>query len=355
MAKTFTTCLFVVFTGACTAGERAPARAPAPESSVAYRHAAEARKAEDPTLVWTPAQVALVARELAPGVFAVYPDDAAPKNAAGVPVATSGGFVIGANGVLLVDTMINRALAEQLLALVREHTDKPILYAVNTSYHGDHSYGNQFLPKSTQVIQHIKTQSYIQQSFPKDVAFMSQYFGTHSGLEELRPQVAAMLLGNGEARDIELGGKQVHVMHLGFAQTEGDLFVSVPGDKVLFTGNPIISEGPSMPWLLDGHSSEALATLQRLRGMFPDDTRVVPGHGVPTTMATIDGHIRYLQELEREVAAAIAEGLDAAKTSERVGQRMQARYGGYKIYPWVHVQLNVAKVYDELTQRPAVR
>lgn len=322
---------------------------------MAYRHAAEARKPEEPTLVWTPANVALVTREIAPGVFAVYPDDAARKNAAGIPAATSGGFVIGDKGVLLVDTMINRDLAEQLLALVKEHTDKPILYAVNTSYHGDHSYGNQFLPKSTSVIQHAKTQAYIQHNFVSDIAFMSQYFGANSGLSELQPQAAAMLLGDGETKDIDLGGKQVRIMHLGFAQTEGDLFVSVPGDKVLFTGNPIISSGPSMPWLLDGHSRESLATLKRLRAMFPDDTVVVPGHGVPTTMATVDGHIHYIEELEREVGAAIADGLDAAQTAERVGQRMQARYGAYKIYPWVHTQVNVGKVYEELSPRGVAR
>jgi len=340
---------------ACSSREHSAPRAPDPDSSAAYRHAARARKPEDPALVWTPASVALVAREIASGVFAVYPDDAAAKNAAGVPAATSGGFVVGARGVLIVDTMINRELAGQLLALIREYTDKPVLYAVNTSYHGDHSYGNQFLPPSTQVIQHVNTQAYIQHHFPADVAFMTRYFGASSGLQELAPQPAAILLHDGETRTIDLGGKQVEIAHLGFAQTDGDLFVSVPADKVLFTGNPIISAGPAIPWLLDGHGGDSLATLRKLRAKFADDTKVVPGHGVPTTMATVDGHIAYLAQLEREVADAIAVGLDLAATTERVTQRMQARYGAYKIYPWVHTQLNIAKVYAELTQRQAVR
>lgn len=321
------------------------------ETSATYRRAVAERRPENPTLVWTPANVALVSQQLASGVFAVYPDDAARKNAAGIPVATSGGFVVGTNGVLLVDTMINRELAGQLHDLVREHTDKPILYAVNTSYHGDHSYGNQFLSDSTQVIQHERTQVFIRESFAKDVAFMTQFFGSDSGLQELEAQAADILLRDGETRDIDLGNKVVRIAHLGFAQTAGDLFVSVPADKVLFAGNPIISEGPSLPWLLDGHHAEARATLERLRGLFPDDMTIVPGHGVPTTTAVIDRHIRYLRELEGEVAAAIAAGLDAKQTSERVGQRMQAAYGGYKIYAWVHTELNVGKVYEALTQQ----
>lgn len=319
--------------------------------SVAYHQAAEARSAEDPKLVWTPAHVALVANEIAPDVFAVYPDDAARKNAAGIPAATSAGFIVGTNGVLIIDTMINRALASQLIALVKEHTDKPILYAVNTSYHGDHSYGNQFLPASTQVIQHVNTQKYIQQNFAKDVAFMSQYFGSDSGLQELAPQTAAILMNDGETKEIDLGGKQVSIRHLGFAQTDGDLFVWIPAGHVLFTGNPIISGGPAFSWLLDGRSGEAVATLKRLRDTFPDDTIVVPGHGVATGMASVDAHVRYLEDLRSEVTSAINEGLDLPKAAERVSQRLEPRYGAYKIYSWVNTQLNVAKVYQELEGR----
>ena len=156
---------------------------------------------------------------------------------------------------------------------------------------------------------------------------MSQYFGSQSGLQGLQPQKASILIGDGETREIDLGGKRVTIAHLGFAQTEGDLFVSVPSAKVLFTGNPIISGGPSLPWLLDGHHVEALATLRKLRAHFPDDTVVVPGHGVPTGMTAVDGHIRYLEELAREVAAAVGTGLNASQTSERVAQRMQSQYG----------------------------
>lgn len=324
------------------------ASSPRPEPSAAYHHAAQARQPEDPKLVWTPNHVALVATEVAPNVFAVYPDDAASKNEAGIPAATSAGIIIGTKGALIVDTMINRDLAEQLLALVRERTNLPILYAVNTSYHGDHSYGNQFLPRDTQIVQHEATQQYIQSSFVKDVDFMSQYFGMSSGLQELKPQRAAILMKDGDTRDFDLGGISVRVQHLGFAQTDGDLFVWVPSGKVLFTGNPVISGGPSFSWLLDGRSAAALATLEKLKATYPADAVVVPGHGVPTGMVAIDNHIRYLTDLRSEVSAAIADGLDQAKATERVAQRLQGRYGQYKIYGWVNTQVNVAKTYQEL-------
>src|SRR3954471_7503698 len=183
--------------GCASSGPHSPLVA----SDAAYHRAAADREPEDPTLVWTPDHVVLVATEIAPDVFAVCPDDAARKSAAGIPAATSVGFVIGNQGVLIIDTMINRRLAEQMIALIRERTTKPIAYAVNTSYHGDHSYGNQFLPAETKVIQHENTQNYIQAHFPDDIAFMSQYFGTHSGLQELVPTAAAILMKDGDSRD----------------------------------------------------------------------------------------------------------------------------------------------------------
>lgn len=322
--------------------------AAAPEAATdAYAQAAAARRPEDPKLVWTPAATVLMSRQIAPGVFAIFPDDAEQKSAQGIPAATSGGFVVGRNGVLVIDTMINRNLANQMLALVAERSAAPLRFAVNTSYHGDHSYGNQFLPETTQVIQHTNTQTYVQTKFAEDIAFMSQYFGSDSGLAELTPQTAEILLRDGETRDIDLGGKVVRVMHLGFAQSQGDLFVYVPSDKVLFTGNPILSGGPSFSWLLDGHAADATATLKRIRAEFPADTVIVPGHGVPTDMGAVDRHIAYLEELQREVASAKAEGLTVAQTSARVGERMQANWGAYKVYPFIHTELNIAKTYAE--------
>ena len=308
-----------------------------------------ARTAEDPKLVWTASQVVLVSKEVRPGVFAVYPDDAEAKNRAGIPVATSGGFVIGTDGVLVIESMLNRRLANQMIGLVRARTTKPIRYVVNTSYHGDHSYGNQFFPPQARFVQHVETQKYIQSHFKDDIAFMKQYFGANQGLDELKPHRADLLLSDGGRLAIDLGGKRVEVLHLGFVQTAGDLFVWLPVEKVLYTGNPIIASPPALPWLLDGHLEESLQTLRKLRQMLPEDTVVVPGHGAPVDPKTIDFNIAYLTRLKGEVQAAVARGLSEKETVEAVAM---TEYSGYRIFPWVHGQINVPKAYNELRKQP---
>jgi len=320
----------------------------APTDSAAYQAAVQSRSPEDPNLVWTASSVALVAKEIAPGVYTFYPDTSEIKNDAGAPEATSGGFVIGDDGVLVVDTMLNRRLAEQVLALIREKTDQPIRYIVNTSYHGDHSYGNQFFPKESEIIQHRATRNYIRDHFDEDISFMEQTFGTNQGLGELKPVLAHILLEDDTDMSVDLGGTEVRIRHLGFAQTDGDLFVTTANGKVVFTGNPVIAKVPALPWLLDGHLLESIATIKALRNMLPDDAIVVPGHGVPTDVVAIEFHITYLEELKRQVAAAIAAGKSKEEAVEAVAM---LDYAGYQLHPWVHLQVNVPAAYDELSNQ----
>jgi glyoxylase-like metal-dependent hydrolase (beta-lactamase superfamily II) len=323
-----------------------PTWADGPKSPAVIK-AIQTRTPEDPNLVWTASHVVLIAKEVAAGAYAVFPDDAEVKNKAGIPVATSGGFIVGDDAVLVIDTMLNRRLATQLLALIKEKTSKPIRYVVNTSYHGDHSYGNQFFPKGTEIIQHMETQEYIQSHFAEDIEFMKTHFGTNQGLDELKPQRAHILVHDGATLEVDLGGKRVQIMHLGFAQTPGDLFVWLPNEKVLYTGNPIIASPPALPWLLDGRLEDALATMRKLRKLLPENAVVVPGHGYPTDAKSIDYPIAYLEQVKKEVQAAIKQGLSEEET---VGAVTMKEYSGYKIFAWVHSQINVSKTYQELKQ-----
>jgi glyoxylase-like metal-dependent hydrolase (beta-lactamase superfamily II) len=314
--------------------------------SETYRAAVESRTEENPNYVWTASSVALVVDEVAPGVYAYYPDTAHDKNAAGHPEATAGGFIVGDNAVLVVDTMLNKRLAEQVIGLIGEITDKPIRYIVNTSYHGDHSYGNLYFPEEVDVIQHRATRDYIRDHFAEDIAFMSQYFGSDQGLDALTPVAADIVLEDGADFTVDLGNKPVRIRHLGFAQTHGDLFVTANDSAVVFTGNPIISTAPALPWLLDGNLEEALDTLATLKAALTEDAVVVPGHGAPTNVAAIDHHIGYLSELKAQVSEAVAAG---KTVEEAVATVKMEDYAGYVLHPWVHVQVNVPAAYGELS------
>ncbi|NOR61501.1 MAG: MBL fold metallo-hydrolase [Rhodobacteraceae bacterium] len=295
--------------------------------------------------VWDGNTVVLESQELADGVFAVIPTGADEMAAAGYPIATSGGFVIGENGVLVIESMLNQRLNTQLNELIAAETSLPVLYLVNTSYHGDHSYGNQYIADEIIIIKHVNAATYADEYLEEDKAFMIQNFGEGRGIEGVVPTDADILVGEGGSLRVDLGGVSVDIRDYGFAQTGGDLFVSVQSANVLWTGNPIVAQAPAVPWLLSGHLVETRDTLQAVYEAFDANTKVVPGHGPVTDIAAIKWGVDYLTAIEDGVSEAISDGLSLEET---VASVQLPDFQGYALYGWVHPNMNVPAAYSDL-------
>jgi cyclase len=290
---------------------------------------------------WDAARVNLTSKELAPGVFAVMPDDVYSKD----HVATTAGFIIGERGVLVIEAMLNGDLASQLIGLVRKETSKPIRFLVNTSYHGDHAYGNYVFPDSTVVIHHPATKHYLDEKFEDDRTFMLGLMGKGKGIERVQSRSADITVS--DMISVDLGGRTVEIRHFGFAQTPGDLVIWEPDAKVLWVGNMIQAPSPALPWLLEGRHRDTIDTLTRVREFLPDDATIIPGHGRPMKPADIDFPIRYLRELDTAVEAAVANGHSVEATLEKVGM---SNYGEYSLFDWAHNTVNVPAAYHAIHQ-----
>jgi len=297
--------------------------------------------------IWDGNRVEMVAENLGPGVIAFYAADARELNAKGGAAATSSGLIVGRRGALLVDTMLNSRLNTQVLALARQATPLPLLYAVNTSAHGDHSYGNMYLPSATRVIQSAATRDYVDAHLADDKAFMLKNFGAGRGIEPIVARTGDVLVPPGGKVLVDLGGRTVEIIDFGFAQTGGDLFVWDGQSKVMWTGNPVIATRPSLPWLLDGHLVETLSTLRKVYAFLPADARVVPGHGVALGREDLRWHIDYLAEVQKQVQAAVDQRLTLEQTVARV---TMPEYRGYVLFDWVHPSLNVPAAYKDLNR-----
>src|SRR5260370_34413268 len=95
-----------------------------------------------------PIAARLETKELAPGVCGLLSNK---------PPVDNSGFVVGEHGVLVIDAHINGAMAGLIQTAVRRVTNKPILYVVNTNYHGDHTFGNYAFPEETLIVAQQKT------------------------------------------------------------------------------------------------------------------------------------------------------------------------------------------------------
>jgi cyclase len=300
--------------------------------------------------IWDANKVTMQSQPLAPGVFAHLPADAAELNARGGAAATSGGLIVGTRGALLIETMLNRRLHDQVRALAtKEAARLPLLYAVNTSSHGDHSFGNMFLPAETRLVQHEQTARFIASHLEQDKAFMLQNFGKGRGIEPIHAREPDILVPAGGKLILDLGGRQVEIHDFGFAQTGGDLFVWDPRSKTLWAGNPVIAAKPALPWLLDGKLVQTLETLQRVYDFLPPEATIVPGHGVPMPREGLRWHLDYLKAVQSGVKDALARGLSLEQT---VAELKLPAFRGYQLFDWVHPGLNVPAAYKDLAGKP---
>ena len=63
------------------------------------------------------------------------------------------GASVGDDGIVIVDDQY-APLADKIQAALKDVTDKPIRFIINTHYHGDHTGSNEFFQKQAPIIAH---------------------------------------------------------------------------------------------------------------------------------------------------------------------------------------------------------
>jgi glyoxylase-like metal-dependent hydrolase (beta-lactamase superfamily II) len=267
-----------------------------------------------------PAQAALpfVLKQVGPGVYAAIdgPDHKAGSNA---------GFVIGDDGVLVVDTFFNQPAARALVGEIHRLTPKPIRFLVNTHYHVDHTGGDQALRDAGAVIiAHRNVRGWVRVN---NVNLLGDRI-----TPAMRAQIEALPLPDlttDKDLTVWLGSRKV-VVRTVLGHTGGDLTVFVPDAKVLFTGDMLWRKIP--PNLIDGSVRQWLATDADFERM-ADAARVtfVPGHGDVATLGDVNDFRAYLIDLRRLVAEGRRAGLKGDALAQSIAPKLRALHPDWTI------------------------
>jgi glyoxylase-like metal-dependent hydrolase (beta-lactamase superfamily II) len=267
-----------------------------------------------------PAQAALpfVLKQVGPGVYAAIdgPDHKAGSNA---------GFVIGDDGVLVVDAFFNQPAARALVGEIHRLTPKPIRFLVNTHYHVDHTGGDQALRDAGAVIiAHRNVRGWVRVN---NVNLLGDRI-----TPAMRAQIEALPLPDlttDKDLTVWLGSRKV-VVRTVLGHTGGDLTVFVPDAKVLFTGDMLWRKIP--PNLIDGSVRQWLATDADFERM-ADAARVtfVPGHGDVATLGDVNDFRAYLIDLRRLVAEGRRAGLKGDALAQSIAPKLRALHPDWTI------------------------
>ncbi|MEU9443047.1 MBL fold metallo-hydrolase [Streptomyces sp. NPDC048304] len=238
--------------------------------------------------------------EIAGGVFAfVQPDGGWCLNNAGL-------ITDGAEAVL-VDTAATRARGLRLRQEALRIAPAPPRLLVNTHFHGDHTFGNCVFPEAT-VVGHERARDDI-------VAAGLHLTGLWPDVCWGELDVVPPQLTYRDRMTVYAGSVRVELLHFGPAHTTGDTVVWLPGQRVLFTGDLVMSG--VTPFCPMGSVSGSLETLRELRAL--GARVVVPGHGPVGGPELFDVDEGYLRRLQRLAAQGLAAGASPLQTAREAG------------------------------------
>ena len=285
----------------------------------------------------TPPAELFTLKPLGHNVFAAIPN---PGSGAG----GNSGFIIGDDGVLVVDTFQTEAAARQLVAAIKKQTQLPIKFAVNTHYHLDHVAGNAVLSEAGAVI--------LAQKNVRDWIHTEnmKFFPTPTDAQKsLVANLHSPDLVYDRGIDIFLGAKHI-VIRYELGHTGGDSVIFVPDGNVVFTGDLFWRH--SLPNLIDASTEPMLATLQSLVAAHPDAT-FVPGHGDVATAPDVTAFRGYIVAIRQFVGEARVEGLSGDAMAEKVTARLKEKYGDWGIFDRF-VKRNIADTEAELNAKKKI-
>jgi glyoxylase-like metal-dependent hydrolase (beta-lactamase superfamily II) len=189
------------------------------------------------------------------------------------------GFIVTAQGVILIDSGASKLGAEKIAAAIGEVSKQPVRWVINTGSQDHRWLGNDFFASQGAQIYALKRTAATQAEFANQhMQMLTGFLGPR--LDGTKPMPATSLLDGNEAT-IELGGE---TLTLRYTDTHfpGDAWVWLPKRNVMFTGDLVYVDRilGVLPWSSVKNGQKAFHALEAL-----NPKHIVPGHGSVCDMA----------------------------------------------------------------------
>ena len=242
-----------------------------------------------------PGPPTLVAHPLAGGVYWIAGD------------AANTGFVVGKDGVVVIDTQRSADVARLQLARIAAVTAKPVKTVILTHGDPDHVGGLMAYPADTAIIAHENIRAQI-------LATAGAPDGASPFLAAYRAIAAERLPGKTIAatEKLTIDGIAMTLLHVGPAHSSGDIVVFLPRQKVVFLGDVLTPEAATYPIIHNGGSSQGWIETVRAALALKADT-FVSGHGGTMLRAELQALLRQVEQRRAAVKALVFQGKSIAE------------------------------------------
>jgi glyoxylase-like metal-dependent hydrolase (beta-lactamase superfamily II) len=269
---------------------------------------------------------------------------------------SNAGLITDSGQSLLVDTLFDCKLTEDMLAAMRRATPaaETVDIVVNSHSNGDHTFGNR-LVEGARIIASRAAAEEMVATGPEPVVQLMRMTPQMGRTGAFLQRIFAPFDFEGigympvptetfeRQMQLQVGDKQVELIEVGPAHTGGDILVHVPSDRIVYVadvlfvgGNPVIWAGPSDNWI---------AALDRILGL--DVEVIVPGHGPLAAKRDVRNLKEYFQFLQRECRARFEAGVPAMDAAREFAEGQYGRWAEPE-----RLILNVMAIYGELSPEP---
>jgi glyoxylase-like metal-dependent hydrolase (beta-lactamase superfamily II) len=247
----------------------------------------------------SPARGLYEVREIKPGVFVWIPEDVLDLE--GDPLFNrpgTAGFIVAADGVVVVNTTNSPFHARELLYEIRQRTDLPVRYVINTGAEPDQMLGNEaFVDQGATIISSLQAQA-VMRRYRDDLERRlkeDENWRLQGRMRGIHPTLPSQVFG--EDMSLCLGDEEVRIRRVVDGGSGGDAVVYLPAQKVLFLGR-LFANG-YFPRIDSINVRRWIKVLRDLETW--DVALYVPGHGPPGDKKQLAEFRSYLEWLVKEI------------------------------------------------------
>lgn len=278
--------------------------------------------------------------------FTKLSDNAYAYTAEGDP---NSGVIVGDESCMVIDTTATPVMAQDLIARIREVTDKPIKYVMLTHYHAVRVLGaSAYIKEGAQaVVASQGTLELIRERGAQDMKSEIERFPRLFQAVESIPGLTWPDITFEREMTLHLGKLEVKLMHIGPGHTRGDAIAWIPSQKICFSGDLV--EYNAGVYTGDAQLEEWPATLDALRALGAQ--KLVPGRGPALeTAADVTKGINYTKKWVTLLYDTAKAGVAAGKTLKQVfsdtRKVMDPVFGEVFIYEHC-LPFDVSRAFDE--------
>jgi len=255
---------------------------------------------------------------------------------------TNAGIIVGDDSVLIIDSLRVPSFARDLIKDVKDITDKPIQFVIDTHSHWDHSWGNEEFPDAT-IIGHKNCYAEMidvewNEQWRKKVTSSNDPWSEEGNIVNITPPNMTFET----SMQLYFGGRELDLKYFGRAHTSGDIYIHLPKEKIVFTGD--VAQDGGVPYLGDCYPVDWPDTDNKLAAL-PIE-RFMSGHGPIGDHKALEGARDFIHNLVDSVKSAIADGQNAVQASESVITQLTPEYGNWRSFD--RIGENLTSVYEKL-------